>query len=126
MSLATHVLQLGDQLVDHLEDALVNVLGGENDAELANASVRGSKPPVPGAAWSDQRRVEPRSPGFETARRRNYEAQKGGVRPSYELPEGLPEAGRAHERYPHVSCMSQTDCVHFDWTNATHRSRYTV
>ena len=65
MSLATHVLQLGDQLVDHLEDARPLVSDGVEDAELVRVGLRGSKPPVPGAAWSDQRRVEPRSPGFE-------------------------------------------------------------
>ena len=67
MSLATHLLQLGDQRVDHLEDALVHRLGGEDDAGPSTASFRGSLPPALRASFRDQRQVEPRSPGFEKA-----------------------------------------------------------
>ena len=76
VSLATHVLQLDDQRLNHLEGARVHVLGGEDGSEPSSASFRGSKPPALGASFSEQRRVEPRSPGFETARRRNYEGKK--------------------------------------------------
>ena len=51
-------------------------LRGQDHARHANCGDAWAKPPALGASFSEQRRVEPRSPGFETARRRNYEGKK--------------------------------------------------